>query len=239
MRKIRFCLLVLAVLLTLAACTGGEEPSQTTAAPTTEPAVPVVDIGGTELEYGVTSLDLGSMDYELDKLLSAARVLDQVTRIDLGVTDLRAEALQKLEAAYPNAEIVYTIHWMDRELNKQTTSVNLSKMTPADTDALLELLPMLPRLERIEFVDDMGNCNFTAADLDQLDRIREARPEIYLRVSFELFGQTVTSETERIEYYCVDIGNEGAEVVFQHNALNSQGAERVLILHVHFLSSNY
>ncbi len=36
---------------------------------------------------------------------------------------------------------------------------------------------------------------------------------MYLQVSFDLYGQTVTSEDTRIEYYLVEMGNEGADVV--------------------------
>ena len=100
-------------------------------------------------------------------------------------------------------------------MTKDTTNLNLSAMTPDQTDELLEILPLLPSLERISFVDEEGNCAYGLEDLEQLDKIRIARPELYLQVSFELFGQRVTSEDERIEYYVVEIGNEGAEVVRQ------------------------
>lgn len=212
MKRMKICLLLLAVLLLSCACTSGQEPEQTTAPPTT---VPTVDIGGTVLEYDVTALDLTTMAYDLDLLVAAADELSQVTEIRLGETQLRAEGFRKLSDAYPNARIDYSLRWLDQELTKDTTSVNFSAMTPEQTDELLDLLPLLPALEQISFVDEEGNCAFGVENLDQLDKVRIARPELYLQVSFDLFGQKVTSEDERIEYYVVEIGNEGAEVVRQ------------------------
>ena len=75
------------------------------------------------------------------------------------------------------------------------------------------VLPYLEELEEIGFVSPEGVCAFTLDDIPQLDRIREAAPELRLHVSFDLFGQTVSDEDERIEYYLVPIGNEGAETV--------------------------
>lgn len=213
MKKVYMCLLVLAVLLAVSGCALGQGSNETTVPPTI--AIPTVDIGGTELEYGVTSLDLTTMAYDLDMLVAAADRLTEVTDIQLGQTQLRSDAFRKISEAYPNARIAYSICWLDQEMTKDTTNLNLSTITPDQTDELLEILPLLPALERISFVDEEGNCAYGLEDLEQLDKVRIARPELYLQVSFELFGQRVTSEDERIEYYVVEIGNEGAEVVRQ------------------------
>ena len=206
MTKIKVFLLALTVLLLTCGCAPEEEIIETT-------AVPLVDIGGTLLERDVTALDLTTMAYDLDMLVTAGKELTAVTEIRLGETQLRAEAFRKISEAYPNARIAYSIRWLDQEMTKDTTNLNLSAMTPDQTDELLEILPMLPALEQISFVNEEGTCAYGLEDLDQLDKIRTARPELYLQVSFDLFGQRVTSEDERIEYCVVEIGNEGAEVV--------------------------
>ena len=76
-------------------------------------------------------------------------------------------------------------------------------------EEMLEALPKLPKLAEINFVDEEGHCSFTAETVSALEPLRKAYPDLHLRLSFELFGQTVSSESERIEFYRVPIGNEG------------------------------
>lgn len=76
---------------------------------------------------------------------------------------------------------------------------------------LLEALPRLPRLREINFIDKTGECSYTAETVSELDALRTAWPALHLRLSFTLFGQTVSSESEEIEFYRVPIGNEGME----------------------------
>lgn len=209
MRKARIFLLVLASLVMLSACGAKSNPQ-----PAEPPAITsTVDIGSARLEQDVTSLNLDNLSYDLDMLIAAGDVLDQLVSIDLGVTDLRGDSVERLSAAYPNAEITYIIRWMGQNMNPETKSIDLSGMTPNQTEELLNVLPMLPQLEKINFVDENGVCAFGLEDMDELDRIREAYPDLYLQVNFDLFGQTVTSEDERIEYFRVEIGNEGAETI--------------------------
>lgn len=214
MKKIRLYLIILCLFLMLGACAGSGE-NQPTAVPTTAPPTepPTADIGGTEVDCTVAALNLGEMEYDLDMLIEASALLKNVCSINLGETDLRAGELERLSEAYPKAEFNYSVRWLDQEMTKDTETLDLSAMVPAQTEELLEILPMLPKLQEINLVDENGACAYSLEDLDRLDRIRAVCPDVYLRVSFELFGQTVTSEDERIEYYVVEIGNEGAEVV--------------------------
>ena len=75
------------------------------------------------------------------------------------------------------------------------------------------MLPYLTQLEEIDFLSEDGACAFSLEDIPRLDLIREAAPDVRLRVAFDLFGQRVTSEDERIEYYLTHIGNEGVDTV--------------------------
>lgn len=214
MKSIRLCLMILAMFLLLSACAAPVETESVTVpttAPPTEP--PKADIGGTEIDCTVTELNLGEVEYDLDMLIQAFGQLKDLKRIDLGETSLRAGDLERLSAAYPDAEIEYAVKWQGLRLTKRAESLDLSAMKPEQTEELLGILPMMPKLREINLVDENGVCAFTLENLDELDMIRELCPDVYLRVSFDLFGQTVTSEDERIEYYCVEIGNEGAEVV--------------------------
>ena len=96
------------------------------------------------------------------------------------------------------------------EIPSDSTSLDALTLS-LSVEELLEALPRLPELTDICFVDSEGRCAYTADTVCELDPIRTAYPALRLRLSFDLFGQTVSSESERIEFYRVPIGNEGME----------------------------
>ena len=201
------CILCLLFVLLLAGC--GTQQSETVVPTTT---VPTVDIGGTVLTLETDRLDLTELAWEYQALLDAAPQLPAVTVVDLGVTDLTAWELDGLKAAFPQSEIRYSVDVLGKRVSHDTISLDLSTMDAARTDELVAVLPMLPNLQEINFANGEG-CVYDLDNIRQLDKVREAAPQATLRVKFELFGQTVTSEDERIEYYLTPIGNEGAETV--------------------------
>lgn len=209
--KRSLCLIAaIGLTVALAAC---ESQEAVGTVPETAPTeAPTVDIGGTQVDIHTTQLDL-SGGYELDTLLAAAEQLTQVTQIELGETSMTGDELTALEAAFPEARIHYSLRLFDQVLTPDTERLDLPDMDPARTEELVSILPLLPQLKEINFVSGDGVCAYGIDDIPELDKLRLAAPELNLRVSFDLFGQTVTSEDARIEYYLVDIGNEGAETV--------------------------
>lgn len=212
----KLIILLLGVCLLLGACSQ-YVPQQ---APTPEPEVtsapteaPFVDIGGTELDVQASTLDLSAVPYEMEKLLAAAPRLSALREIELGATTLTAEQVEALRAAFPGAALHYRVSLFGESYEPETERLALPDMDPADSAALAAALPLLTGLREIDFTSPDGACAYTIEDLPQLDLIRAAAPGVRLKLSFELFGQTVTSEDERIEYLCVPIGNEGAETV--------------------------
>ena len=217
-QKVRTLLCLVAALLLvglLAACDGGDPAESTvpsTEAVPTEP--PTVDIGGTEVDVHTAVLDLtGGCD--LEALLAAAPRLTEVTAIELGETTLTGEELATLRAAFPAAEIRYTVNLFGQVLAQDTEALELPDIDPARTDELVDVLPLLPALTKISFVDANGVCAYGIEDIPELDKIRAAAPEVHLQVSFELFGQAVTSEDTRITYVDVEIQNEGLDLFYQ------------------------
>lgn len=212
MKKSHLIVLLLLVGILLAACGEASEP-QVTTEPTEVTEDPTVDIGGTRLDVSTTELDLSAAAYEMDALIAASDRLTAVTQIELGETELRYEQIEALQEAFPSAAIRYSVSLFGQALAQDTKQLDLSDMDAAQTAELLDVLPLLSALEEINFVDANGVCVYDLETISELDKIRAANPDIQLHVSFELFGQTVTSEDTRIEYYLVEIGNEGAETV--------------------------
>ena len=209
-------IILLAALLALLLCGCGAVPGvQETPAPEEQEA-PAVTIGALVLDGESVSADLGGLsdgkDVAIRQLIESSASLTSLREISLGEAPDHALYAALCEA-FPAAQIRYDLQLFGEKLDGSARELDLHAMDPARTDELLAVLPYLSALEKIDFVSEDGACAFSVDEIPQLDRIRAAVPEVYLRVAFDLFGQRVSSEDERIEYYLVPIGNEGVETV--------------------------
>lgn len=206
-RRLTLIFVLILVLLTAGCSAGGRTPETVP----TEP--PVADVGGTQVDLNATDLDLSAGAFEVEKLVEAASELPKVRSIDLGTAALTVEEFLNLQGAYPNAQIACNLEIFGQAVAQDAQFLDASAMTAEQTDELIAALPLLSQLQQINFIAEDGTGVYSVEQISQLDKVREALPEAYLRVSFELFGQTVTSDDERIEYYLTEIGNEGVETV--------------------------
>ena len=218
MKKVRLPLLLLLAAALLCGCGARNESAAPAPAPEElETAAPAATIGALTLDAESACVDLGGAGEEIGDavraLVDSRALLPSLREIRLGETPPPYELYRSLCEAYPEAQIELELRLFDEPLARGVRSLDLHEMRPGQTDELLAVLPYLEELEEIGFVSPEGVCAFTLDDIPQLDRIREAAPELRLHVSFDLFGQTVSDEDERIEYYLVPIGNEGAETV--------------------------
>ena len=218
MKKVRLLLLLLLAAALLGGCAGQSAPSAPAPTPTPEPTEPpAVMIGALRLDAESVCADLGGTGDKVGEairsLVDSRALLSSLREIRLGETLPPYELYRSLREAYPEAQIELELRLFGETLSRGVRTLDLHEMRPEQTDELLAVLPYLEELEEIGFVSPEGVCAFTLDDIPHLDRIREAAPELRLHVSFDLFGQTVSDEDERIEYYLVPIGNEGAETV--------------------------
>lgn len=232
MRNKMFPLVVAVCLIAalLCGCGSGEEPLDTTqpsetvmptetveeTEPTeapTEPeptAPPIVDIGGTELDVATTiRLDLTNTQFVMEDLLAAAPWLTHVVEIELGTTELSTADVLALFDAFPGADFHYSVNLFGRILTPDVQELDLSRMRRIQAPELIEKLPLLTGLKKINFVNSVDVCVFGLNDIDTLDQIRAAAPNVELRLSFDLFGRTVLSTETYIRYFCRYIGDEG------------------------------
>lgn len=83
--------------------------------------------------------------------------------------------------------------------------LDLSDCSP---DELLDCIAKADK-SRILTVNLMDARGKTKADLETIGKIAAALPDVHIQCSFDLFGKTISSEDERIEYDRAKIGNEG------------------------------
>ncbi len=167
-----------------------------------------VPLGGLETDSGVTALTLEPDSFSLDELTEKLRCLPSLTHITLSRTTLTAEEIARLRASFPDRTIQYTVPLLERELGEHTRELDLSGLRPEQLDEALRALRLLPALERVELTDAEGGNTLSG---EEVKRLQDAFPELCFAYRFELFGQTVSTEDERIEYVRVPIRNEGVE----------------------------
>ena len=146
---------------------------------------------------------------QLESFVAAADNLGNVKKIKVDYPNLSKRHYDDLAAAFPAAEIEYSVVIKEKEVPIESEKLDFSAFTYEEIIEAAELIEMLPKLSEIELMDAEGNSAFT---LDEVIAIHECYPEVKLNYSFELYGQSVSTSTERIEYYKEEIGDEGLEL---------------------------
>lgn len=168
-----------------------------------------VDIGGTAVLPETKTLELSSALFDAETLCENSAFLPAVTDVSLGVTTLSPEEIGRIAAAFPNAEVDYAVELNGECFGRDTTTLRLgaSELTAQDISAYLGYFPSLTSLD---LTDDDRSCPYT---LDELYSLHEQLPGLHLICSFDLFGHTVSSEDEKVEFDGEEIGPEGVETL--------------------------
>ena len=112
-------------------------------------------------------------------------------------------------------EISCTIRLNGAELGADTTELNLSSLTSDQVDVYADKLGLLPNLQNVELMTADGTCGLS---LEDVKKLQDAAPNAVFSFAFELFGKTISSADERVEFVNVQIGDEGEQQLRQ--ALN-------------------
>lgn len=171
-----------------------------------------VSIGSRNLAPNVTELTLKPEDFDYQILMTNLAFLPEVTSIRFEETTLSLEEISAVADAYPNISTSYSVLMAGNIYEMDTTEVNLSALTSEEIDSVLAQMVMLPAITSIELMDDSGNSNLTLLDVQKL---QEVRPDTIFHYSFELFGKTLSTETERVEFANQKIGNENLDLLRQ------------------------
>ena len=227
--RLTLCLLSALVLLLTCACT-----QQETIDPPTQTTTPVVDMRDEENYEAILSyiqahpdetviydVTLGSKDYDpetdvalsytaeetpYEDLLNNLKYLPNITKLDLPDTGLTGQQMAALKEANPHVEITYTVSMNGQPLDLNTTEMDLSGMTADQIPIVATKISLLPQLQQVQLMAADGTSQLSKADVKAL---QQACPDVLFLYSFELFGKTISTADERVEYDSVYIGDEG------------------------------
>ena len=143
-------------------------------------------------------------------LTDYADYLQQLEVIDLSsITPAPAE-LAALQQAFPNAQVRFSsVQILDKTFTADTTQADFVNLTDSQAVEAAQALACLPALERVSF-----SSNGTVFSADTAAAVAAALPHAAVDISFDLFGQTVSTDMERIEYFQAEIGGDaGLDVI--------------------------
>ncbi len=168
--------------------------------------VPVDD--SLTLSHSSTEVTLTSLN-QVAPLTAAADYLQGLQTIRLEGFPMTGDAYAQLTEAFPAAVLDYdSVTILDTDYPADTTELDLSHVTEDTAEAAALAAKALPKLQR---VDLMGGQEQSSVTIAAVTYLAQAIPQVEFNYTFELFGQTVSTDMERLEYFQVDIGDEGLE----------------------------
>ena len=168
-----------------------------------------VTVDGTEPPVELSNEDLTltlSHREQLDSCMAQAEYLQNLETLDLGDISLRPFELQAVQEKFSDAELLFNkINFLGKTYDRNTKSVDLSDVTGQDIDEAAVLLSLLPNLKEVNLNQD----GVSAIVLDDAAKLQAAVPEVFFTYTTTLFGQEISTDMERVEYFQVHIGDEG------------------------------
>lgn len=176
----------------------------------THPQVKVtyaVSFGLQSVSNDSSSATLMPQGLEYDLLLENLRYLPELKSLSLPEVALSADQLEALSQTYPEVSFDYTVELLGKSCPSSTTTLDLSSMSSAQVDAACSKLGLLTNLTDVTL-----SSSLSMADVDKL---QASNPGALFHYTFTLFGQTLDTAAETVEFKNQAIGNEGESQIRQ------------------------
>ena len=167
-----------------------------------------IPLGAQNVNLDVENLTLVGSDGAFGDLISNLKFLQKLQKVHLDQISITKEQLDELKAAYPHIDFTYTVKLGDKLFDPSVTKLDLSQISSEDAQIALAALGHLPNLRQVDLVESSGKTNLSVADCNAL---MNAYPHIDFHYKFELFGQTLSPETEAVTFKDVKIGRKGLD----------------------------
>ena len=164
-----------------------------------------VSTGAKEVDPRVEELSLNQGDYTYEGLLQNLQYLHQLKKLHISHVAFSREQMDALTAAYPQLELTYSVMLFSQEYVSDTEELDLSFLTKDQVSEAVRGLSLLPGLT---FVELMNNGS-SQLDMGDVKLLVEAAPSANFHYTFTLFGKTISTNDEEVEFKGHSIGNEG------------------------------
>ena len=170
-----------------------------------------VSLGGISVSNKAASVVLEPGTFDDSLLAENLQYLPALTNISLPDIHLNAEQVTALREAYPQIILEYTVELLGNTYSADTTELDLSNM---DSSQVKEVLPKLGLLTNLVSVNLSNSLS-----MEDVARLQDANPGATFLYTFTLFGQTLSTTDEAVEYKNYSIGNDGEPQIRQALAI--------------------
>lgn len=148
---------------------------------------------------------------QIDSMVAQAEYLQQLQTIFFSTLIPSAEELAALHAAYPNTALHYeNVFLLGTPTSAYSTTLTLDGLTDTHLTDALEALPWFSHLTSLTLTSPADRL-YSA---EEAALVAAALPDVTVSMTFDLFGQEVSTDMERIEYFKADIGGDaGLDVI--------------------------
>lgn len=164
-----------------------------------------VDLGGVQPDNWTTELDLQPSQYDPELLLRNLVYLPYLQKLNLPKTGMTVEQIAALREQYPEVEITYSVAVKGKEIPADTTELSLAGLLPGEIDNVAVALRHLDQLETVELMNEDGTCSLSRGDVRRLVNLL---PELKFHYVFELFGQTIATNDEKVHFKNLSLTEE-------------------------------
>ncbi len=165
-----------------------------------------IPMGGTSVKNTTVNLTLKQGEYQYDVLMERLKYVTSLKTLNLPATTLTSQQISGLRTKYAAIGLNYTMQVEGTILNDAVRSVDLSAMQPSQVSEIAAQLAGYPNIVWVELMDVNGKSNLSIADVKKL---QAACPKVIFHYSFNLFGKTISTTDDKVEFVKVSIGNAG------------------------------
>lgn len=165
-----------------------------------------VDMGGTWISSLESAATLENGGFDCDTLLENLQYLPHLTSLTFPETNLTSGQVDAIREAYPELTVRCSVNILGTLYDADTTQMDLSEMNPQQIEELLPKLGILNNLTYVELMNAGGQSKLSLADVAKL---QDSAPHATFHYTFTLFGKTLSTTDETVEYKKHSIGNEG------------------------------
>ena len=165
-----------------------------------------VSLGNTEVDPYAAELTLPADQVTFEALLENLQYLEQLQSLTLSRITFTRDQVNQLKEAYPELNLTYTVPMLGQEFPSDTEDLNLSFLTPDQVTGAAQGLSLLENVKTVELMDENGASQLSKTDVKLLV---DAAPEAIFHYTFQLFGKTISTNDEEVEFNKHSIGNEG------------------------------
>lgn len=166
---------------------------------------------GQVVEPNVSSLDLSGIDSDMLIALSEyVKYLPELKTVELGIAKdasavLSSDALSAIKTALPDGTISYAFFLMGQELSTDAEFVDLTGIKSEDVSSTAALLSCISSMKQVE----LGSADSTPISWADFSVLKDACPNAEFNYSFTLYGQSVSTATEEMDFSYTELPDKG------------------------------